>query len=210
MGSGIDHPHAHRLDRLAAVVRAGVESGDSDAFNAYINEYFAEICVARFDYAAVERLFRLSDAIAKRALATKLGVNPNGAVALMAVRAYARHIDALPLAYMMHVWSVGGTGVSHPLFDVDAFVQAYFEEPRKYLQIADSWLTDYLADPCSASQEARKWVIANEERNPGTLRAYIRAAVIPDTIVEYVVPGIYEEAEAAFYNNPNLYRCVVE
>lgn len=198
-----------RHNHLSKLLTNDIGSG-TNTLREQVYEHYAEVCGVPFDYEGMRRLFQFRDIIARNALAEQLGVNPNGSVAQMAVRAYARPISALPVAYVMHLWSEGAPGTYHPLFNVDAFVKAYFADHRKYLQIADTWLTAYLDDPCSVSQDARDWVIANEERDPGTLRAYIRAAVIPDNIVQYVVPGIYEEAEEAFYDNPNLYCCVVE
>lgn len=198
-----------RFNRLSSLMANDIKHG-TNTFRDQVYEAYADVCGTNFDYAAVERLFRYTEVIARRALAAKLGVNSNGATAHLAVRAYARHIDALPLVYVMHVWAMGGTGVSHPLFDVDAFVKAYFADPRKYLQVVDTWLTDYLADPCSTSQEAREWVIANEERQPGTLRAYIRAPVMLESLVTLYVSGIYEQAERDFANNPNRYRCAAQ
>ena len=161
-----------------------------------------------FDLARVEHVFRFLDIFAKRVLAEIHEVNPGGSVAGMLVAAYARNIDALPTVYIIHLWAVGGPESDHALAGIDAFGQAYFREPRHYLQLADTWLTNYLADPCSVSEDARSWVIEVEERSPGTLRANIRAAVTPQEIVQYVLPTIYEQAEEALYENPNLYRCV--
>ena len=220
-GNPSDHSHVWHLNHLARLWKEGFETLNGEPFNAYVRSRFGDICAAKrpaatptptpatggFDLARVEHVFRFLNVFAQNTLAEIYEVNPKGATATQLLQAYARHTKALPTVYIIHLWAVGGHESEHALAGIDAFGREYFSDPKHYLQVADTWLTNYLANPCSVSEDARAWVIEIEERVPGTLRAYIRAAVIPQAIVQYVVPTIYEQAEEALYENPNLYRC---
>ena len=221
-GSSIDHPHAHRLNLLAAVVRAGVESGTHDGFDDYVNEYFADICATKrvaltptptpapggFDLARVEHVFRFLDVFARRILAEMYGVSPNGIVASRLADAYALPIRALPSIYIMHLWAVGGPESGHTLVDIDAFGRAYFNSPKHYAAVAVRWLSAYLANPCSVSAEARAWVISVEEPGPGTLAGSIRMILTYRELQSYAIDDSHESSREALFNDPNRYRCV--
>ena len=164
---------------------------------------------SNFDVDRVAELYRLPDAFAKKALAEINKVHPNSVVMRMLERAYAWPIWALPDIYMMHMFATGGPESGHPLVDVDQFVTAYFGDVRHFARVANTWLNDYLADPCSVSEFAREWVIAVEEAAPGTLAASIGAAAWagPDSLLKQYIDAAYETAASALYDNPNRYRC---
>ena len=73
----------------------------------------------------------------------------------------------------------------------------------------NEWLKAYLANPCNVAEDARAWVIAVEERAPGTLAASIALASWsgPDSLLNLYIKAAYETAGSAFYDNPNRYRC---
>jgi hypothetical protein len=110
---------------------------------------------------------------------------------------------------MMHLWAVGGPESGHALVDIDAFGREYFNDPRHFAVEVNEWMKAYLANPCGVSEDARAWVIAVEERAPGTLAASITLAAWsgPDSLLEHFINAAYEKAEQALYDNPNLYRC---